>query len=259
MIRFRAFSSVILSASVLFVSVSAMAQTPYKVTVRDVSTEYGNNPPSIFPTPVPTKPTGGPTDPAPGDIPPLPDPLPDLPTTSDYPGSYPSSTGTVDNIIILGTKVWDFIVNNKPTADYKTLKANVVPEGVSSFTQLLWKRTNIINKVYRVEFKTITGKSAGGFDYRLSFIYGGTYQGKGKYIGQIAVAPLNVKLHTDRSLNFRAEVLDPLNFGTEDDPVAATQLLITWSSPTTVRYTMNSAEYMLFGDGEIQELPNALR
>jgi hypothetical protein len=182
--------------------------------------------------------------------------LPDPGTTIPLPTTGNTTLGT---LITLGNKVWDFIVNNKPTADYKTLRASVVPAGITSWTQLRWQKDKMMSKVYRVEFKSIMGKTAGGFDYRISFIYGGTMNGKGKFIGQIGVAPLNIKLKTDRSLTFRAELLEPLNFGTEDDPVAGAQLLITWSSPTTTRYVMNSAEYMLFGDGEVKELANELR
>lgn len=250
MIRLRSLvTSATLSAVLLLVGVSAMAQDGGSVTVRDVTLEYKSHP-QIFPTPAPNKPVPGGTIPNGDDpIPPLPDPLPS--------GDIGTGMGTLGNIVAVGSKVWDFIVNNKPTTDYKTLKANVIPEGLG-WTQLLWKRDKMLTKVYRVEFKNVFGKPAGSFDYRISFIYGGSFQGKGKFIGQIAVAPANVKLKTDRSLTFRAELLDPLNFGTEEDPVAGAQLLVTWSSPTTTRYVMNSAEYMLFGDGEIQILPNGL-
>ena len=256
MIRLGALSSVIFSSTLLLFASSTFAQTEYKVSVTDVTEQYRH--PVIIPTPTPgaNKPTRNPTDPGgiAGDDDPIPtmDPSP----TPDNGGYYPSSTGTVDTIITLGTKIWDFIVTNKPTADYQTLKTSVVPEGITNFTQLTWKRTDIITKVYHVEFTTITGKSAGGFDYRINFLHSGSLKGKGKYIGQLSVSPANVKLHTDRSLTFRAEVLDPLNFGTEEDPIAGIQLQVTWSSPTTVRYSMNSAEYMMFGDGEIQELPS---
>jgi hypothetical protein len=61
-------------------------------------------------------------------------------------------------------------------------------------------------------------------------------------------------LHTDRSLDVKAELLEPLNFGTEDDPIAAAQLQITWSSPTTTRYQLNSVDLFLYATGEIQNL-----
>lgn len=237
------FSALLLAA---FFNIEAKAQD-YTVSVRDVTREYAK--PSIMPTPPPadnkpSKPGNN------GDDPtlPLPNPLPDT----------GSAIGKIDigQIITLGEKVWDFVVNNKATADYKTLKANVVPSGVTSWTQLRWQKDKVTAKVYRVEFTNILGGSGGSFDYRISFIYGGSYQGKGKFIGQIAVAPTNINLHTDRSLTFRAELLDALNFGTEEDPVAGAQLQITWSTPTTTRYQMKSAEYFLYGDGEVQDLTN---
>jgi hypothetical protein len=239
MIQLKSVLSAALLSITFFSSTQAFAQLT--VSVRDVSKEYARFAlPDLLPTPVPKG--DGSTAP----VPPLPDPFP------------APSNGHIDigQIISIGEKVWDFVVNNKPTADYKTLKANVIPAGLDSWTQLRWQRNKVTAKVYRVEFKNILGQSAGGFDYRISFIYGGTYQGKGKFIGQIAVAPTNIKLKTDRSLTFRAELLDALNFGTEDEPVAGVQLLITWSTPTTTRYEMKSVEYFLYGDGEVQDLTN---
>jgi len=239
------------------------------VSVRDVTPEYnaqGYNAKytsliSMLPTPTPAqKPDSG------DDLPPRPLPLPGTigghpgSTTPSTPASKPTtgSLGKIDinQIISIGEKVWDFVINNKPTADYKPLSGDIVPSGITSWTQLRWQKNSVVAKVYRVEFKNIFGGVAGSFDYRVSFIYGGSYQGKGKFIGRISVVPGNIQLHTDRSFTFHAELSNPLNFGTETDPIAGAQLLITWSTPTTTRYQMNSAEYVIYGDGDIQDLTN---
>ncbi len=247
------------------------------VKVRDVTHEYYPIHGSIFPTPTPVATTpaggiktgtipggivpGGTVPPSTGNPPPITDPLPPLPgggigggTTP--PGGYtapPSGPVSLGDLITIGQKVWDFIVSNKPNATYQSFKSSVVPSGITSWTQLRgWSRP--IAKVYRVEFTNVFGRPAGSFDYRITFISGGNYRGKGKYIGQISFVPANIRLGTDRTLDVKAELLDPLNFGTEEDPIAGAELQITWSSPTTVRYQMNSVELFLYGTGEIQNL-----
>jgi hypothetical protein len=249
------------------------------VKVREVSHEYNPNfiPPSIFPTPTPVGTKPGQTVAGPTPVPsatPYTDVLPPFPG-SNIPGGTPGGTtpgqtlpfpGTgepgvfqgggkvnLGDLVTLGTKIWDFVVNNKPTTTYQTLKASVVPAGITNWTQLRgWQKP--VSKVYRVEFTNIYGAVAGSFDYRITFVYGGSYMGKGKFIGQLSFVPAAVKLHTDRSLDIKAELLEPLNFGTEDDPVAGAQLQITWSSPTTTRYSMSSVDLFLYGTGEIQNL-----
>ena len=234
--------SIILFLGILTITTNSFAQSKneiFNVNVSDVTGEYKNRMESILPPP-----DGAgclPTDPWCGN---LPDPI------NGGGGRFDLST-----IFTVGQKIWDFIVTNKPTADYKTLRAAVLPGGATTWAQLKgWSKP--MAKVYRVEFKNVFGKSGGGFDYRIVFIHGGSYEGKGKYIGQISFAPLNIKLKTDRSLILKAELLDALNFGTEEDPIAGAQLLITWSSSTTLRYTMNSIEYFLYGTGEIQDISN---
>ncbi len=209
--------------------------------------------PSTLPTPAPNKPK------------PKPEPAtdigrPTLPSTGDAVEIAPDldiKVGGVDldKLITLGSKVWDFVVNNKPNADYKIVKTSILPSGITSWTQLTgWKRP--ISKVYRVEFKDIFGHVAGSFDYRITYVAGGGYNGKGKFLGEISFVPMNIKLRTDRSLTVRAELSDPLNYGTEEDPVAAAQMIVTWSSPTTPRFQMNSAEFFIYGTGEIDNLTN---
>ena len=100
------------------------------------------------------------------------------------------------------------------------------------------------------------GQPAGGFDYRITYFFGGSYQGKGKFLGQISVVPTNIHLKTDRTLKMKVELASVINFGSESDPVAGAQIIINWSSPTTTRYEMYSAEYLIYGTGEIQDLSN---
>ena len=175
------------------------------------------------------------------------------------PGTFPApidiQDGKLGIIVSLGERIWDFILTNKPNADYQTFKTSVVPEGITSWTQLTqWSKPVV--KVYRVEFTNMFGKSAGGFDYRITYFHSGTYRGKGKFIGQISVAPTNVHLKTGRSLKMRAELESTLNFGTEMDPVAGAGILVTWSTPTTTSYEMESSEFMIYGTGEITDLTN---
>jgi hypothetical protein len=254
-----------------------------RVSVRDVSHEYSNISPEAVSTPTPfpplpfpalpgTKPGGSANGGTNGGIPPvvnpppltppITEPLPPLPGGGGVNGGNPQTgnpqpgTGgrvTLSDIITIGQKVWDFVVSNKPNTTYQSLKAAVVPSGITSWTQLRgWSKP--VSKVYRVEFTNMFGQTAGSFDYRINFVYGGSYQGKGKYIGQISFVPAAVRLGTDRTLDVKAELLDPLNFGTEEDPIAGVELQISWSSPTTTRYQLNSVEFFMYGTGEIQDM-----
>ncbi|MBC7395856.1 MAG: hypothetical protein H7333_00310 [Bdellovibrionales bacterium] len=266
---------ILMTLAMLSSTQAASAQTKvlqYRTTVKDVTAEYqidfaketlslGTPTPTPAPThgPNPQTATHGNTnhpDPAGHvDV----SPTPDLPPSTDNPIDINPSIKIggvdLDTFITLGGKVWDFIVNNKPTADYQIFKSSIVPSGITDWTQLQgWKRP--VAKIYRVEFKNLRGAVAGSFDYRITFVAGGSYNGKGKYLGEISFVPLNIKLNTDRSLMVRAELSTPLNFGSEQDPVAGAQMIVTWSSPTTLRYQMNSASLFIYGTGEIENLTN---
>ena len=249
----------------LFISTSSFAQDEQLTsTVKEVTAQYqelGLLPDFVpTPTPAPAKPSASPSA-SPGASPSAsPSTSPTSPiisgtdinptTTSDDPNKI-----NLGQIITLGSKIWDFIISNKPNADYSVFKTSAVPEGISSWTQLQ-KWAKPVSKVYRVEFTNVFGQSAGGFDYRITYFYGGSYKDKGKFLGQISVVPTNIHLKTDRTLKMNVELASIINFGTVKDPVAGAQVIITWSSPTTTRYEMYSAEYLIYGTGEIEDLSN---
>lgn len=232
----------------LLVTTSTFAQQSGKATVKEVTAEYAalGLLPDFVPTPSPTPGASPAPTVSPGDI--------LLPTT---PVVDPASSDkiTLGHMIALGNKIWDFIINNKPNAEYDVFKASVVPSGITSWGQLQ-KWSKPVSKIYRVEFTNMFGQPAGGFDYRLTYFHSGSYQGKGKFLGQISVVPTNVHLNTDRSLKMKVELASVINFGSEEDPVAGAQIIINWSSPTTTRYEMYSAEYLIYGTGEITDLSN---
>jgi hypothetical protein len=256
---------------------SSYAQEEVKVSVRDVTHEYVDMSfePEFAPTPTPsptpiTTPTTGTTTNAnppvinPYDINPNTTPSNTNPTTTTTPintnpvnptGGFNDTMVKIDRIVALGEKIWNFLVTNKPGADYEVFKTSVVPEGITSWTQLM-KWSKPASKVYRVEFKNSFGGVSGSFDYRLTYFHSGSFKGKGKFLGQISVVPTNIKLGTDRSLKMRVELASVINFGTEDDPIAGAQLIINWSSPTTLKYEMQSAEYLIYGNGDILDLTN---
>jgi hypothetical protein len=232
--------------SVLFISSSAFAQGKLNSTVKEVTAEYKAMGliPDFLPTPTPA-PSATPTPINPTDI------NPSFPTDINT-----NSDGiSIDQMIAIGTKVWDFIISNKPNAEYEVFKTSVVPAGITSWGQLQ-KWSKPVSKVYRVEFTNMFGQPAGGFDYRITYFYNGSYKGKGKFLGQISVVPTNIHLYTDRSLKMKVELASVINFGTEEDPIAGAQVIINWNSPTTTRYEMYSAEYLIYGTGEIEDLSN---
>jgi hypothetical protein len=160
---------------------------------------------------------------------------------------------TLSQLVTLGEKIWNYVLDNKPTAQLQTIKASIVPNGITDWTQLIgWSPP--VAKVYHVQFRDALGAKSGSFDYRITFVPGGSYQGHGKFLGEIEFTPMHINLATGRSLNVTAELSSPLNFGTVTNPVAAAQLLVSWTTPTLTHYQMQSAEYFIYGSGAIQDL-----
>jgi hypothetical protein len=248
---------------VILISNTSTAQEILKSTVRDVTQEYTVEGFTDFvPTPTPPPANPNPTI-SPLDINPNvnntgginTNPVNNQNGQQTTVGKINDVIVTIDRMITTGQKIWDFVVSMKPDATYDTFKASVVPDGITSWTQLnKWSKP--VSKIFRVEFTNSLGKYAGSFDYRITYFHSGSYKGKGKFIAQISVVPQNIQLKSDRTFKLKVEIASVINFGDDVDPIAGAQLIISWATPTTTRYEMNSAEYMIYGNGEFQDLTN---
>jgi hypothetical protein len=246
-------------------------------TVTDVSNQHANEssevmdiiPPIILPSPnpgvIPILPTvtpapGGITittpTPIPGGLFPTPSVNPAVPNIGGAIGgliNQTTSTGAIlGSLITLGQQVFQYVVENKPNAQYQSLLTSIGPSGMTDWTKLSgWGMP--VQKTYHVSFKGMFNQTS-GFDYVIGFVPGGNYQGHGKFLGNISFVPANVSLKTGRSLNVKAVLSDPINFGSVDEPMAAVQMTVTWSTPTTTSYQMNSKQYYIYANGQFQEM-----
>ena len=253
----------------LFINNASFAQDIVKTVVRDVTSEYAVETLTDFvptPTPFPTASPAASTLPGASPAPTI-SPIDINPSVNTTGGintnpvnNQQTTTGkindvivTIDRMISTGQKIWDFLVSTKPDAAYDTFKTSIVPDGITTWTQLnKWSKP--VSKIFRVEFMNTFGSVAGSFDYRITYFHSGSYKGKGKFIGQITVVPQNIQLKTDRSFKMKVEIASIINYGDEVDPIAGAQLIVSWATPTTTRYEMKSAEYMIYGTGEFQDL-----
>lgn len=170
------------------------------------------------------------------------------PTLPYYPGS---GNVRLDNIVNVGTFVWALVERSKPTMKVSTYRAHGLPSGVSCWTDLEeWKIPKSF--VYTVEQKAKTGQVLAKFTFRISYVYGGHFNGKGRYLANVTVSPVDLKVGW--ATDFASEVHIPtvFNVGTKADPLAAMQIYVYWSLGKTTNMQQKSLLFHLTGDGKIQ-------
>jgi hypothetical protein len=92
------------------------------------------------------------------------------------------------------------------------------------------------------------------FTYRVSFVYGGHYNGMGDYITEATVLPAKLNVAWGFKLNADVDVPIVFNLGTKENPVAGMQVNIKWAAESPISHKEQTDSYLISGDGAINSL-----
>ncbi len=166
--------------------------------------------------------------------------------------------GIIDNISVIANlmeKIFGIIEANQPVVNIAVNYANAVPLGITHWTQLQgWSKPAVQN--YSFTANGAFGSQALKVDYQVHWIYGGNYQGKGKFLTGVTIEPISVYTAWGYKVSLTAEIPDStvVNVGTQDEPVAAMQVILKWIIHTSGKDIQQKAIYYVQGDGSMQEI-----
>ncbi len=168
-------------------------------------------------------------------------------------GLFPGNSGIiVDQIINIGNMIWSIVQQGRPTMRVSTYKAHGLPKGVTCWTDLEeWKIPK--SKVFTVEQKSKIGQKVAKFTFRISFVYGGSFNGVGQYLANVSVTP--VDLTVGWGVDFASEVQIPsvFNIGKKTNPLAAMQVFVYWGVGNAAKMQQKSLLFNVIGDGRIEQ------
>ena len=176
----------------------------------------------------------------------------DIPSPASTPGSV---IPVLDQIINLGLKVWKIVEDNKPVVDVKTQYATALPKGASGWTDMAgWQPP--VGTIYEITAKNAYGIKVIDLRYQVLRTYGGSYDGKGKYLTAVTVQPLAVDVAWGYHFSMESSVPDTsiVNVGTSADPVAGMMAQLGWRISTAIKDSSGQSLYFLQGDGGYREV-----
>lgn len=224
---------------------------PYTIIPTPIPTPIATG---VVPTPVPTSTSPVctpivPTNPIGiGNLPPVINPSGPL-------GSIQQGVVIIGQIVNIGQQIWSFIQNGHAVVTIDTQSANALPVGVTGPMQLAGWRVK--SKVYNVQIPNQDPGKNIDFSFNLNFEYGGSYQGKGKFLSNVTTTVGNA--HTNWGTNFTVRVRVPndgiVNVGqTTDDPIAGAEVYVEWTRGKVFSTVNQAAVIFVRGDGQIQNL-----
>jgi len=149
-------------------------------------------------------------------------------------------------VIMIGEKVWQIIVDNKPVANINTKSNGVVPQG-SGFPDLAgWQQFSW--KPWKWEWNNLYGASVVNFEWSFDWQCQGNYRGIGQYIENAGAFPKALNVAWGYTVSVDAQMLQPTNMGTHESPVAAVTFYLTMKINTVLKATSQSCKVVLQGD-----------
>lgn len=159
----------------------------------------------------------------------------------------------LDRIIAIGDKIWKIIEKNKPVVGGKYHAISALPSGAGKWEQLEnWATPE--TRVYRMTYKNAYGMTVVDFAFRVAYTYGGSVNGKGKYLANIAIEPRAVDVAWGYKFNANGEVVNVHNAGTRAKPVAGVEIKIDWQINTVFKHSQESNRFFVRGDGLFKNL-----
>ena len=114
-----------------------------------------------------------------------------------------------------------------------------------------WK----VPKVYRynVVYTNLFGVDVVNFTFRVVYSYGGSYEGRGRYLANVSVHPAELDVLWGYTFNSKVEVQRLLNLGTKQDPVAGMEMKLSWQVSTPIKDSQQTKIFFVTGNGEVTQ------
>lgn len=173
-----------------------------------------------------------------------------------------SSVGEViavaDQIIAFGERVYAIIKKGKPVVNTSYAPISVLPRAkkgqqtIEAMDLDGWRYPKSVK--YKITYKNGFGMNVVVFTYSVNFSYGGSYEGKGKYITNAQIVPEDLTVQWGFEFNATSKLVGIVNNGTKANPVAGATVSISYSVDSVISSSKSDVSYHFVGDGQIREI-----
>ena len=159
----------------------------------------------------------------------------------------------IDRIINIGKKIWAVVESGRAVVNYKTDVATAMPQGVKCWTDLQgWAAPQ--SRTYETSFINGYGTEVVKFKYRVIWIFNGSKEGKGAYIGYATAIPVNMEVAWGFNFDAEASVPAVFNQGDKQNPIAGMQMIMKYRVTNVLTNISQSQAYFINGQGQFKTL-----
>jgi hypothetical protein len=165
----------------------------------------------------------------------------------------PGSVGVGDIVNALRW-FWDLIKENEPVVNVKEPPhAEALPKEAERWDVLeRWQGPRAF--AYPLKIRNLMGMPVVQLVHEVQYFWGGTFDGKGRYLKNVTVETKFVKVWPGYTVDAGARILQVVNFATRGDPLAGLQLTVAQTIRTKLSHMTVGKTFVVRGDGTHYEV-----
>lgn len=155
--------------------------------------------------------------------------------------------------ITVGERVWQLVANNRPTASVTTHRVSVLPAAIEDWSQVEgWQGPAA--RTFEVVARNLLGATVVRNKYTVAWNYGGKFNGKGAYIGNLTMIPTDISVSFGYTLNSRVVVGDAVNIASAADPVPALNFQVEYTVTNIIKHIQSAESFFVTGQGGFKKI-----
>ncbi len=163
---------------------------------------------------------------------------------------------TAQNLIALGTKIWEIIKEGRPVSNVQmATPISVLPktgdEGQVFSEMENWSAPQV--RKYHVEYTNLWGMNVVSFTYMIHFQPNGEYRGKGQYLTGLKFTASQVSVAWGFQFDASSELVTISNRGRAADPVAGATIEIQYKISSMIQNITAGQTFHVTGEGEVSQ------
>ena len=161
-----------------------------------------------------------------------------------------------DQIIAFGERVYAIVKKGQPVVNINWAPVSVLPKEAGKSIDAMdldnWSYPK--SRKYKVTYTNGFNMNVVEFTYSVNFSYGGSYNGKGRYITGAQIVPEYVSVAWGYTFDASMKVVSIINRGSKANPVAGATLQLSYNVSTILQDDRNNINYFIQGDGQVGQL-----
>lgn len=187
------------------------------------------------------------------------------PTFNDRVQQTGSVIQVAKDVVALGEAIYTLVERGRPKVTTEYAPISIVPRDPANPATEPGMRNAVdpfdmegfsfpVEKMITAKVKSPIGKPAVTFKYKVIYSYGGSYEGKGKYLIGINIIPAVVEVGHGWTFDSSMKLTGMMNHGTRENPVAGAMITIKYKMSSMRQSFERNDTIYISGDGSMKAM-----